>query len=97
MKFNLLKKKKIYSGKIERINDYQYLIIDKSLKNKIKRYPTYDLELDNSNSVILKVGHFLPFKLNKNFKTCALFVPTKVSYHIGHFNTILIKIKKEGK
>lgn len=97
MKFNLLRKQKFYSGRIEIVNDYKYLIIDKDLTNKIKKYPTYDLELDNTNSIILKVGYSFPFKINKRSKVYALFMPTKITCYIGHFNTIIIKLMKEGK
>ena len=97
MKFRLFNKEKIYYGKIDMIYDVMYLIIDKTLRKKIKRYPTYDIELKNTNSIILKVGYSYPFKLNKVAERYALFIPTKVLYKLGSFNRIIIKLEREGK
>lgn len=96
MKFRLFKKK-VYCGSIDMINDNLYLIISKDLRRKMKRYPTYDIELKNTNSIILKVGYSFPFKLNKIAERYALFIPTKIICHLGKFDRIIINLEKEGR
>lgn len=99
MIFNLFnKKEKIYNGVVKEFNNSKYLILEKSLFKKIKRfskkYTSYDMLLTNSNEITLIVGLNNPFKFNKRSKINMIFIPTKISYYLQHYN-IKIKLIKE--
>lgn len=100
MKFRLFKER-IYNGTVKEFNNSKYLIIEKSLFRKIrrlsKRYNSYDFRRDNSNQFSLLVGSNYPFKLNKKSKINMIFIPTKISYYLQHYNLKIKLIKDKEK
>lgn len=102
MKFNLFRKSdNMFTGTIEILNKKdRYLYPDIKLYRKIRRlskkYHTYDIDLTNTNEILLKIGHFYPFKLRRKFDYGYLFIPTKVSYFVKTYNiNVKLYIDKE--